>query len=109
LESNVYICDVAFLDDENWIITLYNQGTEDINLEHYRLRDTFDVFYRIGDPNRKFYNYPNDSDTVIKAGTYWTVKGSNDYRQVGGLNLWRHRGALWLELSGEVLDRVDWE
>jgi hypothetical protein len=109
LESDVYICDVAFLDDENWIITLYNQGNEDINLEHYRLRDTFDVFYRIGDTNRKYYSYPNDSDTVIKAGGYWTAKGSNDYRQVGGINLWRHQGALWLELFGEVLDRVDWE
>jgi hypothetical protein len=99
--SEVYICKVIFTEEDNWQVVLYNQGDEDIILDHYKLKDY----------DNKFYRFPYQGGTTIKAGGYWTINGSNDYESLrfrDGLLLRSWRDTLWLEAYGEILDRVDW-
>jgi hypothetical protein len=99
--SDVYICNVIFPNEDDWQVVLYNQGDEDIILDHYKLKDY----------DNKFYSFPYQGDTAIQAGGYWTVNGTNDYESLrfrDGLLLRSWRDTLWLEAYGEILDRVDW-
>jgi hypothetical protein len=43
--SEVYICKVIFTEEDNWQVVLYNQGDEDIILDHYKLKDYDNKFY----------------------------------------------------------------
>ncbi len=102
---DVYICDVVYDSDvSKWMVKLYNQGDDDINLLTYHLVDYRDTHYRVKS---------SDSGASISEEGYWTIYGSAfnlKGRRSTGVYLPADKGSITLTDSKEnVLDKVVWD
>ena len=108
--KDVYICEVVYDEDfSKWMVKLYNQGEDDINLLTYHLVDYRDTHYKV---------QSSDSGAMISEEGYWTIYGSvfnPEGRRSTGVYLVSDgsvtdTGALILLDSKEnVLDKVVWD
>jgi hypothetical protein len=102
--EDVYICQVVFSGGPlDWMVKLYNQGKDDVNLLGYQLMDYRDKYYKIP---------AGIGDVVIPEGGYWTING-NTFNPEGqrstGVYLPDEKGAVFLmDASENLIDKVGW-
>jgi hypothetical protein len=102
--TDVYICEVVYSQKDNWKITFYNQGEEEVDLHRYLLSDKNGRQYRImgGDDNVE----------MIASGGYYTIYGTTfnpQGKSTSGIYLGPSLGDVTLQDSaGILLDKVEW-
>lgn len=108
--KDVIICEVIFgSDSSDWMIKLYNQGTDDANLLSYQLIDYRDKYYKIP---------ATIGDVVIVEGGFWTIYGSTfnpDGQRSTGVYLpsdgfvTASGSIILMDSQEKVLDKVVWD
>jgi hypothetical protein len=102
--EDVFICQVVYSGGpSDWMVKLYNQGNDDVNLLGYKLIDYRDKFYKIT---------ASIGDVVIPEGGYWTIYGTKfnpEGQRSTGVYFPAEKGSVFLmDASENMIDKAGW-